>query len=396
MRRTLARRRRRGLRRRPRGARAVAAPCCRATRCRAHAGGVRGVPARPRRFPRSRDARRRSWARVQRHELRRLPQRARDRRRQHDRRAARRAPPTPTASSSRSMRRAKRSSSLFSVPDARLPGDDSGRGDRHRAPHPDSAVRRRARRGDRGRDNPRRSRIPSDRNRDGDQRPRGAHHRHRDRRAGASDGSAGRRSTRRCSPSAPTPIATRWASRTISSRPNWRPASTPRGCGCATAFPIPEDIRDPRTRRRGIDNFASFMRFLAPVARAGGDAAVRADGRAGVRRHRLRGVPRAGADHRSQRQPALRPPAGGALLGPVAARRRHRRRHPAGRGRARRDSHAALWGLRFRRPLLHDGSAATIDEAIRRHGGEAGLAREGYGRMTEADRAALLAFLGSL
>ena len=32
-------------------------------------------------------------------------------------------------------------------------------------------------------------------------------------------------------------------------------------------FSDPEDIRDPRTRRRGIDNFASFMRFLAPVAR---------------------------------------------------------------------------------------------------------------------------------
>jgi CxxC motif-containing protein (DUF1111 family) len=30
-----------------------------------------------------------------------------------------------------------------------------------------------------------------------------------------------------------------------------------------------------------------------------------------------------------------------------------------------------LWGLRFRRPLLHDGSAATVDLAIRRHVGEA-------------------------
>ena len=56
----------------------------------------------------------------------------------------------------------------------------------------------------------------------------------------------------------------------------------------------------------------------------------------------------------------------------------------------------ALWGLRFRRPLLHDGSVATIDEAIRRHGGEAALAREGFIRMTEAERAALLAFLNSL
>jgi carboxyvinyl-carboxyphosphonate phosphorylmutase len=26
----------------------------------------------------------------------------------------------------------------------------------------------------------------------------------------------------------------------------------------------------------------------------------------------------------------------------------------------------ALWGLRFRRPLLHDGSAATVEDAIRR------------------------------
>ena len=43
----------------------------------------------------------------------------------------------------------------------------------------------------------------------------------------------------------------------------------------------------------------------------------------------------------------------------------------------------ALWGLRFRRPLLHDGSAATIDDAIRRHGGEAALARDGYERMTD-------------
>jgi CxxC motif-containing protein (DUF1111 family) len=28
----------------------------------------------------------------------------------------------------------------------------------------------------------------------------------------------------------------------------------------------------------------------------------------------------------------------------------------------------SLWGLRVRRPLLHDGSASTPDEAVRRHG----------------------------
>ena len=31
--------------------------------------------------------------------------------------------------------------------------------------------------------------------------------------------------------------------------------------------PDPEDVRNPLTRRRGIDNFEAFMRFLAPVAR---------------------------------------------------------------------------------------------------------------------------------
>jgi CxxC motif-containing protein (DUF1111 family) len=56
----------------------------------------------------------------------------------------------------------------------------------------------------------------------------------------------------------------------------------------------------------------------------------------------------------------------------------------------------ALWGLRVRRPLLHDGSAATIAEAIERHRNEAALARRGYGALGEGDRRRLLAFLGSL
>jgi len=56
----------------------------------------------------------------------------------------------------------------------------------------------------------------------------------------------------------------------------------------------------------------------------------------------------------------------------------------------------ALWGLRFRRPLLHDGSAATIEDAIRRHNGEADLARRAFDRMAADARAALLAFLRSL
>jgi CxxC motif-containing protein (DUF1111 family) len=55
-----------------------------------------------------------------------------------------------------------------------------------------------------------------------------------------------------------------------------------------------------------------------------------------------------------------------------------------------------LWGLRVRRPLLHDGSATTPEAAIRQHGGEAELARQGFERLPTADRRLLLKFLNSL
>jgi CxxC motif-containing protein (DUF1111 family) len=45
---------------------------------------------------------------------------------------------------------------------------------------------------------------------------------------------------------------------------------------------------------------------------------------------------------------------------------------------------------------LHDGSAATLEDSISRHGNEAELSRRGYERAAEGDRAALLAFLRSL
>src|SRR4029077_7282778 len=56
----------------------------------------------------------------------------------------------------------------------------------------------------------------------------------------------------------------------------------------------------------------------------------------------------------------------------------------------------ALWGLRARRPLLHDGSAATIEDAIARHAGEAERARERLDRLGPNDVAALVRFLRSL
>src|SRR5262249_37090468 len=56
----------------------------------------------------------------------------------------------------------------------------------------------------------------------------------------------------------------------------------------------------------------------------------------------------------------------------------------------------ALWGLRMRRPYRHDGSASTIEDAIRRHAREADLARRGFDRLGDEDRRLLLTFLRSL
>ncbi len=48
------------------------------------------------------------------------------------------------------------------------------------------------------------------------------------------------------------------------------------------------------------------------------------------------------------------------------------------------------------RRYLHDGRAPTLDAAIRAHGGEADAARTHYISLSDADRQALLAFVGSL
>jgi hypothetical protein len=55
-----------------------------------------------------------------------------------------------------------------------------------------------------------------------------------------------------------------------------------------------------------------------------------------------------------------------------------------------------LWGVGSTAPYGHDGRSATLDDVIRRHGGEAEASREAWIQATEADRAAVLAFLRSL
>jgi CxxC motif-containing protein (DUF1111 family) len=160
-------------------------------------------------------------------------------------------------------------------------------------------------------------------------------------------------------------------------------------------IPDPEDKPKPTTGRRGIDNFEAFMRFLAPVARGPIDEVVR-DG------ERIFGAIGCAACH----VPAL-------TTGPSANPLFNRRPvplfsdlllHDIGTGDGIPQAVAkpeeirtpALWGLRLRRPLLHDGSAATIEDAIVRHQREAELARRGFLQLTPDDRERLLTFLRSL
>jgi CxxC motif-containing protein (DUF1111 family) len=160
-------------------------------------------------------------------------------------------------------------------------------------------------------------------------------------------------------------------------------------------IPDPEDVRDRQTRRRGIDNFEVFMRLLAPIGRGetSGPAVLGENlfMSAGCATCHVPALPT------RQHENALfdRKPVAlfsDLLLHDVATGDGI----VQGAAEAREIRTPALWGLRFRRPFLHNGSAATIDEAVRRHGGEAARAMEAIARMSNADYQALLAFLRTL
>jgi len=161
------------------------------------------------------------------------------------------------------------------------------------------------------------------------------------------------------------------------------------------SHPDPEDVRDRRTGRRGIDNFEAFMKFLAPISRGPVDDVVRdgervfqAIGCTACQVLALSTGPSANPLFNRKSVPLF----SDLLL------------HDVGTGDGIQQEAArpeefrtpSLWGLRLRRPLLHDGSASTIENAIRRHEREAELARRGFNQLREEDRAHLLAFLRSL
>jgi CxxC motif-containing protein (DUF1111 family) len=157
----------------------------------------------------------------------------------------------------------------------------------------------------------------------------------------------------------------------------------------------PEDQVDPRTGKRSIDNFESFMKFLAPLPRGpitdevrAGEQVFSAIGCNSCHTPSL--TTGANASAALNRKPV--PLFSDLLL------------HELGTGDGIEQGAAeqneirtpALWGLRSRRPLMHDGSAPTISDAIRQHGGEATAVMERYRGATEQMRRALLAFLDSL
>jgi CxxC motif-containing protein (DUF1111 family) len=57
---------------------------------------------------------------------------------------------------------------------------------------------------------------------------------------------------------------------------------------------------------------------------------------------------------------------------------------------------APLWGLRLRSRLMHDGNSVGLDDAIRRHKGEAAHITERFLKLKPPDKEGLLAFLQSL
>ena len=159
--------------------------------------------------------------------------------------------------------------------------------------------------------------------------------------------------------------------------------------------PDPEDARDPATGLRGIDNFEAFMQFLAPIERAPlteeaawGEALFDSVGCAACHIPVLR----TGRGNNPVFNEKAVPLYSDLLLHEVAT----------GDGIAQEAAlpneirTPSLWGLRLRRPLLHDGSAADPEQAVEAHGAEAESARLHFEELAEQERAALLAFLDSL
>jgi len=164
---------------------------------------------------------------------------------------------------------------------------------------------------------------------------------------------------------------------------------------CAPPKKGVEDARDRRTGLRGIDNFENFMRLLAPIERGPEDDQVRV----GEQLFLTVGcaschIPVLRTDRHSNPVFDQKPVR---LYSDLLL-------HDVGTGdgipqagaQANEIRTPALWGLRFRKPLMHNGNEVTIDQAIRRHAGESSAVIERYKAASAQERVLLLAFLKSL
>ncbi len=157
----------------------------------------------------------------------------------------------------------------------------------------------------------------------------------------------------------------------------------------------PEDLRDRRSGLAAIDNFEAFLKFLAPPPPAPVSDAARAGqplfGALGCAACHVPVLQTAPSRHPLfDRKPV--PLFSDLLLHDVGTGDSI----PQGAALPNEIRTPALWGLRARRPFLHDGSASTPEEAILRHGVEARSSRDRFEALTPPARTVLLAFLDSL
>jgi CxxC motif-containing protein (DUF1111 family) len=161
------------------------------------------------------------------------------------------------------------------------------------------------------------------------------------------------------------------------------------------AVPDPEDKPDPKTHLRRIDQVANFVRFLGPVAPLPQSETAH---------HGLELFSRIGcaACHLpelltgSSDVPALDHKRVNAYSDFLL--------HDIGtgdgveQGAAKGNEFRAspLWGLRFRKRLMHDGSALSPADAIRQHGKEGERSHQGFERLDDGGKRALLDFLATL
>ena len=134
-------------------------------------------------------------------------------------------------------------------------------------------------------------------------------------------------------------------------------------------LPDPEDRRDPLTRRRGIDNFESFMRFLAPVARGPSTTIVATASASSRRSAAPPATCRRSRPDRTRIRCSTASPCRSSRIcccttsAPATASSR--------RAAERRDSHAGVVGAAVPPAAAARRQRRTIEDAIQRHGAEA-------------------------